>query len=145
MTKRLLIAVDADGTLWENAWPDIGEPDLEIMTALALVRATNRHRLILWTCREGDALADALRFCARRRLVFDFVNENAPDWIEGFDNDPRKVAADVYIDDRALHWGLDEDGLPQILGWRETTPHGGISARDAAVAWLRALAAEGAG
>lgn len=57
-------------------------------------------RLILWTCREGDQLERALQWCYAHGLTFDAVNDNLPDHITTWGNNPRKVYADVYIDDR---------------------------------------------
>lgn len=51
-----IIAVDFDGTLCENQWPEIGEPKKEVITYLK-ERQTAGDKLILWTCRAcwGDA------------------------------------------------------------------------------------------
>lgn len=57
-------------------------------------------RLILWTCRSGRLLQDAVEWCSERGIVFDAVNENLPDIIEYFGGDTRKVYAHEYIDDK---------------------------------------------
>lgn len=45
-----IIAVDFDGTLCENNWPEIGEPKKEVITYLKGRQAAG-DKLILWTCR----------------------------------------------------------------------------------------------
>lgn len=57
---RKVIAVDFDGTLFENAWPGIGAPRANVIAA-ALREQQNGAALILWTCRTGEALRAALQ------------------------------------------------------------------------------------
>lgn len=58
-------------------------------------------KLILWTCREGDALQMAVDWCEEQGLYFDAVNANLPDVIAFFGNDSRKISCDLYIDDKS--------------------------------------------
>lgn len=94
-----IIAVDFDGTLCENKYPKIGEPNEQI---IAYIRGMKKlgARLILWTCRAWKLLQDAVEWCSERGIVFDAVNENLPDIIEYFGGDTRKVYAHEYIDDK---------------------------------------------
>ena len=64
-------------------------------------------KLILWTCRAGKELLQAITWCAVMGLHFDAVNENLPEMIEKFGRDTRKVYADEYIDDRAVCWAYE--------------------------------------
>lgn len=57
--------------------------------------------VILWTCREGRRLAEAVAFLRNNGLVPNFVNANCPQGIRRMGHDSRKVYADVYIDDKA--------------------------------------------
>ena len=57
-----IIAVDFDGTLCRNKWPKIGEPNGELIRYLKEEKKQGA-RLILWTCREGKQLEEALEFC----------------------------------------------------------------------------------
>lgn len=93
-----VIAVDFDGTLCENNWPDIGMPNYDMMDYL-INEQTNGAKLILWTCRTGVRLSDAISWCWSNNLFFDAVNENIPEAIFEFGEDTRKVFADEYIDD----------------------------------------------
>lgn len=56
------IAIDFDGTLCTNDYPNIGEPNWEII-AEAKMEQANGAGLILWTCREGEMLHAALKAC----------------------------------------------------------------------------------
>lgn len=98
--KQEIIAVDFDGTLCENKWPGIGAPNLELMAYLKL-RRLNGAKLILWTCRTGHRLNEAVQWCKELDLYFDAINEDIPDVISEFGPSGRKVFATEYIDDRA--------------------------------------------
>lgn len=96
-----IIAVDFDGTLCENAWPGIGPARVGVIDYVLRQQATGA-KLILWTNRRGERLAEAVAWCAARGLAFDAVNENLPEIIERFGGDTRKVFANEYLDDRAV-------------------------------------------
>lgn len=96
-----IIAVDFDGTLCVNNYPDIGEPNEKLIEYLRNVSANGAGaKLILWTCRTGELLQNAIDWCSERLLYFDAVNENLPEIIEWMGGDSRKIYADEYIDDR---------------------------------------------
>ena len=97
---RKVIAVDFDGTLCENRFPEIGEPNTELISQLAEEQKAGAA-LILWSCRSGKHLKKAIRWAKDHGLRFDYVNRNVPERIRAYRSDCRKVSADVYIDDRA--------------------------------------------
>lgn len=98
---RKVIAIDFDGTLCENAWPEIGAPKRDVINR-ALAEQAAGAALILWTCREGDLLDEAVFACRTWGLYFDAVNENLPERTAEYGNDCRKIGADEYWDDRAV-------------------------------------------
>lgn len=99
-----IVAVDFDGTLFENKWPEIGEPNTALIDYLKK-RQEQGDKLILWTCRCGDRLDAAVKKCETYGLIFDAVNENLPEAIEMFGDDSRKIFAHEYIDDKN-YWPL---------------------------------------
>lgn len=99
--RRRAIAIDFDGCLCADAYPDIGAPNWGVITKAAREQKDGAG-LILWTCREGQLLQDALEACKRWGLTFDAINESLPDWIEAFGTQPRKIGATEYWDDRAV-------------------------------------------
>lgn len=96
----MVIATDFDGTLCESMWPGIGVPNTELIEALKNRRAGG-DKVILWTCRDGDKLQEAIAWCKDQGLEFDAVNDNLQERKERWGNNPRKIAADIYIDDKA--------------------------------------------
>lgn len=93
-----IIAVDFDGVLCENKYPEIGLPNDEIFEYLESEKKKGA-KLILWTCRTGGTLANAVKWCAEHGLTFDAVNENVQEIKDVF-GDGRKVFANEYIHDR---------------------------------------------
>ena len=107
----MIIAVDFDGTLCENKYPEIGEPNADLIKQL-LKQQENGDKFILWTCRTGKLLDEALIWCRELGIVFDAINENLPERIEQYGGDCRKVSADEYWDDKAYQMaviGGDDD------------------------------------
>lgn len=119
-TKSKIIAVDFDGTLCTNDYPEIGEPNLDVINYLKEQKKEGA-KLILWTCRRGVFLTKAEEWCADKGLTFDSINENLPEVIKIFGSDTRKIFANEYIDDRNLFLvgkskyveiiEIDEDGV----------------------------------
>lgn len=94
-----IIAVDFDGTLCSNAWPNIGIPNNKLINYLKKEK-TKGSKIILWTCRTDEQLEQAIRWCTVQGLEFDAINDNVPEAVKWFGGDSRKVYADEYIDDK---------------------------------------------
>lgn len=99
-SKKIIIAVDFDGTLCEHQFPDIGKPNDELIDFLIKKKSKGVH-IILWTCREGLYLKKAVEWCEDQGLYFDKVNENVDGISKGFAN--HKIIADIYIDGRSIN------------------------------------------
>lgn len=96
----LKVAVDFDGTIVENKFPDIGKPMLFAFETLKAMQQKGML-LILWTVRNGKELDEAIEFCRANGVEFYAVNANYPE--EQFDAEvSRKIEADVFIDDRNI-------------------------------------------
>lgn len=102
----MIIAVDFDGVIVSDAFPEIGSPDYTILSLLNKVK-NQGHEVILWTCRVEERLWEAVAWCKERRLKFTVVNGNSPENLALYRTDPRKVYADVYIDDRAIGYSRE--------------------------------------
>lgn len=105
----MLIAVDFDGTIVEHRYPEIGK---ELPFAISTLKRLQeeRHRLVLWTVREGKLLDEAVEFCRQRGLEFYAVNANFPEEEAKPGTACRKLKADLFIDDRNVgalpDWGV---------------------------------------
>lgn len=106
--NTLIIAVDFDGTIVEDAYPKIGKPKLFAFETLKKLQEEG-HRLILWTYRSGNKLDEAVSFCEANGIVFYAVNSSFSGE-EYSKNISRKIHADLFIDDR---------NIGGFLGWGE--------------------------
>ncbi|MBL7764893.1 MAG: hypothetical protein JNJ58_02285 [Chitinophagaceae bacterium] len=92
------IAVDFDGTIVEDRYPQIGKPLIFAFDTLRQLQLDG-HRLILWTYRDGAMLDEAVTFCRQNGIEFYAVNKNYPE--EEFNAMTiRKLNVDLFIDDR---------------------------------------------
>ena len=96
-----VIAVDFDGTLFENDWPNIGNPKYDVINKIKEEKKKG-SKIILWTCREGDSLEEALKACKEVGIEFDAVNDSIKEWKDSFGYSPRKIGASEYWDDKAV-------------------------------------------
>lgn len=100
-TLPYIIAVDFDGTLVEDKFPEIGEKRIAVWNDMLRAKA-NGAKIILWTSRDHQNLEEAVAFCKEQGFEFDAINENLPECQNLFNNDTRKVFADEYWDDKAI-------------------------------------------
>lgn len=127
----MTIAIDFDGTIVEHRYPEIGkERPFAIETLKRLIN--DRHRLILWSVREGKLLDEAVEWCRQRGVEFYAVNKDFPE--DSPATNPqysRKLKVELFIDDRNLggipDWGViyrmisEKKSMEQILReeWEE--------------------------
>lgn len=97
MMRGKIIAVDYDGTLEQN-----GAPNMRLISFLKRQQACG-VTVILWTRRGGQRLNDALVKLRKSGFAPNYVNQNAPGAIAALGHDPRKIYADLYIDDKATN------------------------------------------
>ena len=122
MNKKLVIAVDFDGTLCVYAFPMIGNqsPEQEELIGLLIKLRQDGHKLILWTNRGDNeqykSLTEAVEWCKQKGLEFDAVNQNLPNQKKLSGYSP-KIMADYYIDDRAITFGSDNESRRRALNF----------------------------
>jgi len=105
----MTIAVDFDGTIVTHEYPKIGRDIPFAIDTLKRLQKDFQVILVMWTVREGRLLDEAVEYCRERGLEFYAVNANYPEENER-EQQPRKLKADLFIDDRNLgglpDWGV---------------------------------------
>ena len=116
----MTIAVDFDGTIVEHRYPEIGK-ELPFATQTLRMLIEDRHKLILWSVREGKLLDDAVEWCRQRGVEFYAVNKDFPEEdLEKNQTFSRKIKADVWIDDRNVGGLPDWGTIYQMITERKT-------------------------
>ena len=131
---RLIIAVDFDGTIVEDAYPDIGKPKLFAFDTLKRFKEDG-HRLILWTYRSGQRLEEAVEFCKKNGIEFYAVNQSFPEE-ELNDDRSRKINADLFIDDRNIGGMLGWGEIYQLVT-NETPDHRKLKPKKGILGWFK--------
>ena len=115
--KYEFVAVDFDGTLCTDAFPEIGEPKPLVIEYVKDLAAAG-SKIILHTCRENGTrplLDEAVAFCKAQEIPLFAVNENPgnmhPARYGLSPQDGRKVYADLYIDDKAVNTSEIEETM----------------------------------
>ena len=95
----MTIAVDFDGTIVRHRYPQRGD-EIPFATETLRLLLRDRHRLILWTVREGRLLDEAVEWCRARGVEFYAINRDFPEEDATGSGFSRKIKADLFIDDR---------------------------------------------
>lgn len=111
----MIIAVDFDGTLHTGTYPTIGEPRPGAREYMQKLK-DDGHYLIIWTCRVGDRLLEAINWLLSQDIPFDRVNDQNPENKAKYGDITRKIYAHLYIDDKQVG-GLPP--WPDILDYVE--------------------------
>jgi len=120
----MTIAVDFDGTIVEHQYPKIG-PEIPFAIDTLKMLIKDRHRLILWTVREGQLLDEAVQWCHERGVDFYAVNREYPEeTVHNNQHFSRKLSAvDVWIDDRNIgglpDWGTIYRMISRHKSWHD--------------------------
>lgn len=106
----MYICVDFDGTCVRHAYPHIGK---EIGAVPVLKYLAKKHKIILYTMRDGYTLMAAARWFKLHDIELYGINDNPG---AHFTKSP-KVHANLYIDDRALGIPLVPDVDRDYVDW----------------------------
>ena len=108
--RKLVIAIDFDGTICELKFPEVGE--MRPMADFYIRKLYSEgHHIVINTCRSGKYEGMAEDFLKENNIPYHYINSNMPYLIEQYGQDCRKISADIYVDDKCLM------GLPS--SWEE--------------------------
>lgn len=100
LKKTITISIDFDGVICKENWPEVGEL---LPGAKEVIQkwVKDGHTIIINTLRENEYADMAKEFLLDNDIHYHYFNQNTCDGIRKY-YDSRKIAADVYIDDRGL-------------------------------------------
>ena len=97
-----VISIDFDGVIVQDKWPEIGE---EIPGAVSTINQwyDAGYWIIINSCRDSVHERVLLKDWLRHNCVpYHAINENLEWRIKKYGTDPRKIGADIYIDDHNI-------------------------------------------
>lgn len=104
----MIIAVDFDGTIVRSNFPVILGEQPYAGESLRKLHAQG-HKIIIWTCRTGDQLLDAVNWLLEHDIPFTRVNDHDPENVAMYGGAAgKKIYAHCYIDDK---------NVGGFLGW----------------------------
>lgn len=95
------VAIDFDGTIVEDAYPEIGRLFYNAKEVINKLYDEG-HDIIINTCRAGIFEGNVYTFLKDNGIKYSYINSNLPRDIEKFGQDCRKISADIYIDDKNI-------------------------------------------
>ena len=132
--RKRVLAIDMDGTLLKyDGWKGdahYGVPNPGIRAMLERIanekfktgpkKGQRKWCIVIWTTRGSDG---AIRnHLTKHNIPFDYINKNPG----GPPSKSPKIFADVYLDDRAIRFEGETDGLADriltAVPWFEVTP-----------------------
>ena len=109
MVKNKIFAIDFDNTIArEDCYPEVGKLLPYAKQFINRLYKDGAY-IIIWTSRDSDTLYKVVDFLFDNEIFFHKINESNPALLEKYQNNPRKIGADWYFDDKTPGLRL-EDG-----------------------------------
>lgn len=110
------VAFDFDGTIVEDSFPNITKLRPYAKEVINKFSAMG-GRVLIHTCRTGELEQDVIDFLEKEGIHYDTINANHPEMQAMYGNDPRKLGADLYIDDKGYKVNkIDWLEIADVLG-----------------------------
>lgn len=120
--NRMRIAVDFDGTICEDNFPDIGKPKPDVREVLYRLKELGYY-IIIWSCRTshwdyntygGDPKQPTLNRLRVADMIAWLLEHNIP-YDEIDDGSRGKPSVDYYIDDKAISFKNNWESIFELL------------------------------
>ena len=92
----MVVAVDFDGTITKDYVFPTNIGVLRDGCKEAIDYIIKKHKVVIWTCRSGKYLDEAVKFLQDNGIYYDGINTDI------YNKTDRKIMADIYIDDKNI-------------------------------------------
>ena len=96
-----VIAIDFDGTIVEDQYPDIGDDQPGAIEAINTLY-DHGYCIIINSCRAREKQDEMRVWLDENSVKYCHINENCRERIVNYRTDCRKISADCYIDDKGI-------------------------------------------
>ena len=96
-----VIAIDFDGTIVDDLYPDIGEAIPGAIEGINLLY-NHGYCIIINSCRAREKQDEMRSWLNAHNVKYCHINENCRERIVKYRTDCRKISADCHIDDKDL-------------------------------------------
>jgi len=113
--KPFIVAIDFDGTIVEDKYPNIGPLKENAVSCIKLLKELGCY-IIVTSCRTSpNRTSSVTERSLQRQIMQKFLRENdiPYDWVD--DGTQGKVVADIYVDDRAIRFENNWDEIVRII------------------------------
>lgn len=104
-----VLIIDFDGTIATDKYPDIGRPLPGVKEAMQRLKDAG-FEIVIYTCRltKNDGRPDA-EIAEQKKKIAGWLEENGVKYDRIEDGRDGKPHAKFYVDNKALHYGGDDD------------------------------------
>lgn len=95
----MILAIDFDGTICRSTFPVIDGMQPNAKDVINKLHSEG-HYIIIWTCRTGVNLLNAINWLLDNDIKFHRVNDHNPENMAKYGDGGNKVYAHCYIDDK---------------------------------------------
>lgn len=101
--SQIIIALDFDDTIVKSKFPEIVRGKRLAKWAINKLHKSGLFYIIIWTCRSDEHEGQVYSYLTENKINFDSINRQHPLLMKHYNDDTRKISADIYIDDRGLY------------------------------------------
>jgi hypothetical protein len=111
--RPFYVAIDFDGTIVEDTYPEIGPLKEDVVYSINLLKDYLGCFIIVTSCRTNAMIHSSItERAAQKQIMEKFLRENNIPFDKVDEGIEGKVVADVYIDDRGIRF---EDNWKEIV------------------------------
>lgn len=105
----VIVGIDFDGTIVEEKYPNIGNLKPHAREAIRMLYEEGFY-IILWTCRTGAFLQEAISFLNKEGIPFHQANDHHPEIARHYGGKSQKLLVDISVDDKNIEFIVN--GIP---------------------------------
>lgn len=116
---KKILAIDFDGTIVENKYPEIGPLIKDAKETINKLYDSDKYYIIIWTCRADKDLRKAIKFLYDEEIKFHQINRDAPPEYVDFPIPDDYCQENKYYQKVYCHYMIDDRSISGLPKWEE--------------------------